>query len=615
MNKKKTGLSKEISSIFDGLPDFGRAKNEIRPENVPASAKGRNTLIPANQVFCRVWKRPRTFGRNVRSILDIGSTSIKWMALQVKDESNTGSELAGLGFIPLNFEPDTVRNMRRLRELLQWLRKETHFHHADLILSEPLCTLGTLAVAKENRSRIDQIITNEMVRRFPGWKNEQNIVSYYVSDRPSREKIDHLHVTTAVVKNDDLQKYLDMIQEAGWQIERIESTPFLMEQILKEQSQEYAVGTVAVLDIEAMHSLISFFRDGTLEYQRVIPVSSENLTEALQRPTIGPDGRLELSTEEAEEIKMSLGIPFGEGQSRTTLGKTITYSQMNGLLRLPLERLIREIDGSINYYLKTFQLTHCRRLLLTGGGSKLSNLDRYLRENLKLEKVDFMRPFQAFHLSAPGIDLAPYESYFSSVIGLSSLGATRLDLRPASLMKNQFLERMNRLFWCVAVILLIFQTLLYVFGLLQIEQMQKTQQGLEAEVKRTQPVLSQLNLLAQTRKETDKFSSRYLSLTDSQPAWSKILGELSEKISEQIYLDGLRVYQESGRWSIMMKGKVFSGSESAQTALSDFLIRVENSESFDEAALVNSHRITDTRGEVLNFELKNHVKITARKNE
>lgn len=125
----------------------------------------------------------------------------------------------------------------------------------------------------------------------------------------------------------------------------------------------HAVGddNVMVVDIGAEKMEICLLKQGMLRFARYVPSGGNAITEALQKtdPT--------MTFSQAETLKRTAEFDFLQGS-----GERIDA------LRPTLDRLIVEIQRSLDYYRAQFRERTLQEVVLTGGGSLLKGFREYL---------------------------------------------------------------------------------------------------------------------------------------------------------------------------------------------------------------------------------------------
>lgn len=132
---------------------------------------------------------------------------------------------------------------------------------------------------------------------------------------------------------------------------------------------------LAVLDLGAGFSELAIYERSALRFVRRLPVAGNDLTRSLTEVLATPQGRIQLSWPEAEEVKTTAGISPG-GPPETP---RLTHTQILSLMGPHLERLARELRRSFETYAAEMKEDHVRRLVLIGAGARLPGLPEFLQ--------------------------------------------------------------------------------------------------------------------------------------------------------------------------------------------------------------------------------------------
>ncbi len=213
-------------------------------------------------------------------------------------------------------------------------------------------------------------------------------------------------------------------------------------------------GTVLLLDIGARETHICVADGADLYFARTILGGGRKFTQAIAET-------LEVSFEDAERIKREEGDLFPEGETADRLREALTREAT---------ALCNGIDASILYCKAQthFRKLEIRKILVTGGGSCLRGLDRFLSGRLKLpvERLEIFRRISLGRLKTEEIDeLDANDTRFAASAGLA---ASRLQRSFAfSLLpehekeKRRFLGRGLYLWYAAAVAIVAGVALIY----------------------------------------------------------------------------------------------------------------------------------------------------------
>ncbi len=161
-------------------------------------------------------------------------------------------------------------------------------------------------------------------------------------------------------------------EAAGLTVEIVDVEPFASHRVLVEEDDSGDGLTVALVDIGAATTSMSVVSNGVFMMTRSIPQAGDGLTDALK-------SHFKLSQTDAEAGKAQLDL----NELMADGGKD------NPPLRViqPLvDDLVREIRRSLNYFqsqqTEGGQSKNVDQLVLSGGGSKMSGIAKYVEQKL-----------------------------------------------------------------------------------------------------------------------------------------------------------------------------------------------------------------------------------------
>ncbi|MDP3979817.1 MAG: pilus assembly protein PilM [Chlamydiota bacterium] len=605
MSEKKLRLSKKISSIFqnvpnleDDMPQYAKSQS-FEQEKFPS---GRNALIPIQQGFFHSNKQLFKSSASFRCVIDIGSTSIKWLC--VRNAKVKSGKIAAIAYIPIASHFGENQYEEDLKNIFQQIKTKAPFiREVSLVISEPVASFSTLSVAKTNKKNLEQILMAEIIRRNPGWNRDEFITEHVISERPSREMVGALHVTVAQAQKDILELWIKILQSVGWSVLQVEGLPFALESLVQQDVSTRSEQPLAILEMGASHTMLFFFRDGLLEYQRRIPISAGEITLAMQKQILSTEGRLELTAEEAEALKIDVGIPQGMGESKTTLGKTVAHSQVLALIRPVLERLVQEIERSIRFYIKTYQIKTCDQMILFGGGAQLKHLDTYLTQQLKLRQIEQIQPLQKFDQTIEQLDLAACESSFIPCVGLALQKNKKLDLRSKNLRQLHSIRLFHQIFKRVALMLTLTVCALIGTDYVLLKHRKQTLETSQGNLAKLDKAMSRVKTLRFKNAQVEQTVQLYTQVVTIGPQWAYLLKEISNAILEPVYLRTLKIVKADDHWNLTLVGEVMASDDSLEHTLSEFLIRLEAAKSLSHVSLVRSQQKGDSHDFGIEFEI------------
>jgi type IV pilus assembly protein PilM len=173
---------------------------------------------------------------------------------------------------------------------------------------------------------------------------------------------------------------------------KITANSLALGNILSTLPDGMPAGRFCVLDIGASRSVLVFFRDGQVDFQRELVIGGDDFTKAITG-TIFHEGRaIQFTTKEALEFKYKYGYPLGFSEGMTFRGAPL--SEIGAMMRPVMERLTGEIHRSIGFYKDKSGGEQVTSVFLIGGGAQLKHLSHALTERLGIPTAVARPPAQ-----------------------------------------------------------------------------------------------------------------------------------------------------------------------------------------------------------------------------
>jgi hypothetical protein len=299
-------------------------------------------------------------------------------------------------------------------------------------------------------------------------------------------------------------------------------------------------------------------------------------------------GRLELSYKEAEATKRDIGIP---DQESGTPKEGISSLQLLSLVRPVLEKLIAEVKRSFDYCKFQLNLPAPNKLLLTGGGSLLRNLDKMLAKELEIE-VDYIGSLSDPFVGTLGFTFASdfkkkdkTEAVFFDVAVASALEEAKgINLFPPELIAQRVrrLEMMSLKIAASTAVLVLF--VLYMYMSFQVY-------SLEKQIKIAQANFDAMQEVTILKDKIDNTKMTLLKLIPVEYNSATILKIISRIIQPTVELDSLTYKETDG---IDIRGTVASAKPEA--ALANFIKYMREIGIFKNVKIMSLQKDTNQLG-------------------
>ena len=220
---------------------------------------------------------------------------------------------------------------------------------------------------------------------------ENVALDYYVIGKVMDKGIEKLDIIVVAAQEDVLGKQIRILEEGGLKPSGITVNSFALWDAVKKAIPFNEGEVIALIDIGAEAASINLFKSNILQFTREISVAGESITKAMTGMLISDQYQMSLTYEQAEKIKTEHGIPKEGTLEKTEDG--IPLGQILEIIKPTLRRMLNEILRSFDYYKEQFRTPKIDRVFLTGGSSKLKNLEEFISSGLGI-KVEAINPLQ-----------------------------------------------------------------------------------------------------------------------------------------------------------------------------------------------------------------------------
>ena len=299
-------------------------------------------------------------------------------------------------------------------------------------------------------------------------------------------------------------------------------------------------------------------------------------------------GRIKLSYEEAESIKEIFGIPQDSTQ---VLKGNIRAMQVISLIRPHLELLVKELKRTFDYFSSNFHEEIPTHVYLVGGGSNLNNLDGYLNRelNISISKLPVPENINTEAVRKQRLDKDQNQI-------LNTLAAFLADSSSVNLLPQEFitqkLEAVQRIsLRLISITVALIFLLSLFFTRFQSHDYKKRIKNARLHIQ----IIKEIEVLKKRIQLREDLINRIQS---ARVPVGEFLVVISSLIPHAIILDELFIDQQ--KHSLSLKGIVSMSEEVAESALTEFMGRIEESSFVTEANLLSYEKI----GEDQRFQIQ-----------
>ncbi len=197
-----------------------------------------------------------------------------------------------------------------------------------------------------------------------------------------------LRVLLVAASRDMISAAMAAVERAGLRATSIDLSSFaVIRSLANPDHLGMESDAEALIDIGSRVTNIAVHQGGVPRFVRILLMGGSDLTDAVAE-------RIGVPTEEAEVTKQQLGIPSDAGERDSHPASRVIESSVS--------TFIEEVRGSLDYYLASPGAIPIRRVVLSGGGSRLRNLNSRISAACRLP-VDSAQPMAALRIGKTGL--------------------------------------------------------------------------------------------------------------------------------------------------------------------------------------------------------------------
>ncbi|NQT95355.1 MAG: type IV pilus assembly protein PilM, partial [Candidatus Omnitrophica bacterium] len=323
----------------------------------------------------------------------------------------------------------------------------------------------------------------------------------------------------------------------------------------------------AIVDIGESTTTITIIKENKISFIRQFGCAGRDFTNAMAGTLVSDKGKLDLSLEMAERLKKKVGIPE---ESTQEIKEGISANQITSLLRPVVEKLATEIKRSLDYYVSQYNEGSVTKLILSGGTSKLKNIDKQLSERLSVP-VEVLSIPKALALNLPAEKIESFKEDFAMLvpaIGVALSKAGEVNLIPDSY-KGQTIKKIQR--FSARIIFIIISLILFASYLFNSAH----EKVLKRLVGAKQPQWEKLQEVQSLHSRITQKNSIINQTLKNQVTFYNTFKVLSSAIPQEVYLESMLI-KEKGT-NLTIKGVVLEVSDTAEVKLTEFINSLEDS--------------------------------------
>jgi type IV pilus assembly protein PilM len=467
--------------------------------------------------------------------------------------------------------------------------KENNIKHKNAVIRPSLSSLfiKRLQLSAVPDKELAEAIKWQVKEDVP-YDLSKSVFDYSVIKRTTKEdgsKI--IDVICMSAKEEEVRRWVLLLKRVGLNCLSVGLLPFSYEKLIQRYIKEAKDKISCVLHVDNDSCYVFIYRENKLDFYRELPVSINKLRESLRGTLVSNLGKIELSPHEIDDVLFRVGIP---GDNFIYKDK-INATQILGMLRPVLERLVMEVKRSFIYYHSQFQAEKVESILIAGDIILIPNIENFLSKELALN-------IEKFSLEGK-VDIASDIAADSLPIITGYLGLALGYKQQAGLLPYEFraekIETVEKtsIRWVTFIVFLLF-----VISLLLAKTSIKSY---EKSLDNKKIHLNVISELTETKSKLDNFNDFATNLKTSEYPLAGMLKKLSNITSRELFIVNFSVDCLSGTGD--MKGFVKNGGENPSTVLNKLINEMKKSAYFSEANIVSVEKDVYNETEVTAFDV------------
>lgn len=450
--------------------------------------------------------------------------------------------------------------------------------------------VSSLPMQNMDRKNLAGALLLEVFSKF-NFPTDNTYCGYEVIELPHLQKENKIQVISVVARKSLVNRVGMLCRKAKLLPVLVSAAPFALENIVRSVA-EPDEKEFAVIDVGSESTTICFISDDRLMYSRDINIASNDIDEAITGTYDTADGKVEVFPADAGYLKKTYGIPLSGKVLETADGRQIPVDKLSNRMLPVLERLLTEIQRTLSYYKSNYKVSQLDRVFLTGGGGKMANLDALVSRGMGAPAT-VLDPLEKCAVDYARFDREKIRSdspLLAVAMGLALDQKKKVDLTTADMKMEKQMGPVQRIIIMMSVICLAALAALYGYQKMYEAGRRKDLATFRKSSETLAPSVEKIERLATLKKGVRNYQGLYKGLAGVQPRWEGLLKELSAIAPENLYLEQLEIRSLSDKKLINLRGVIFGGQTPVDSALSNFLVKLEASPFFRNINLISSEK-------------------------
>lgn len=447
------------------------------------------------------------------------------------------------------------------------------------IVSCPTTCLRYLVIPAMPEKELNEAVKWEVKDKIP-FPLDQVSMDYKVEEEIEEAGTKKLKVRFSAAPTQLIDETITLLKEAGLEPISLIEPPLAVESMARHMGLNKDEAA-AIIDVGSEFTEINIVKNDLLKFHRKINSGGAAITKAMTSALVSEQGKVELSPDDAEKIKIDHGIP--KEIMRDLIDGKISASQLISLIRTATERLLQEIERSLEYYREESGGDKVKSVLLFGGSARLKGLTEFLQENLGVP-VSIGDPLKGISARKGAIDNPESVSHrLANAIGAALTEGKGINLLPAEL-KHKTVRTFEHAAVESVIAAVVVSLVLTLVGMrIQLVSYEKRINAGNLELKAMLPQLEIVSNYERLKEETSRRKALMGRAFSGVAPWDDTFRELSNKIPKEAVLTEMRMKNNE----LFIKGEITGAARNREELLSSLIAALEGGV-FRSVSLVNA---------------------------
>jgi len=325
--------------------------------------------------------------------LDIGASEIKLVVLG-KVRGRISLEAYCADTVEIEEVSNPGEPLLRLRRSLRSMVKRYHLQGEKAVAVFPNedFTSKMVILPKMPARELKQAIVFE-AKKFSSIPADDAFIDYIRINEFEQEGARYVSCLIVAAARQQVRNLTRLISDAGLKPIGFTIPLLALKSVVERVIDRNTEPMVALIDVGDKETSFSLLKDGALEFNREISASIGALRESLRTVVVSGDRTVDLDEAGTEKILDRYGV-LDELSAEGETEDGIPLSRIAIMQRPVLEKMLIEIERSLDFCQEQFGIAAPDKLYICGPGTRLKNLRDYLGSRLHME-VDNLFPISA----------------------------------------------------------------------------------------------------------------------------------------------------------------------------------------------------------------------------